>query len=116
MKAPPVRIAVIGMAVFALVLLTLGIAHVARRQQVIRLGYELSKATEELSRREEENRRLRLEKATLTNPDRIRRLAESLGMTQPGPAQIRVVKPGKRRHDRSDRGDADKLAAREGRP
>ncbi len=80
-----------GMVICAVVLMTLGIAHVARRQQVIRLGYELSKVIEELSRQEEENRRLRLEKSTLTNPERIRWLAESLGMTQPGPAQIRIV-------------------------
>ncbi len=89
--APPVRIAVAGMLIAATVVAILGIAHVARRQQVIRLGYELSKATEDLSRKQEENRRLRLEKATLTDPDRIRGLAESLGMTQPGPEQIRVL-------------------------
>lgn len=94
MTAPPVKIAVAGMIVAALILMLLGIAHVSRRQEVIGLGYQLSRATEELRRQEEENRRLRLEKATLTNPERIRRLAESLGMTQPGPAQIRVVRRG----------------------
>ena len=90
--APPVRIAVAGMIIAAMVASVLGIAHVARRQQVIGLGYELSRATEELSRQQEENRRLRLEKATLTNPERIRVLAQSLGMTQPGPDQIRVLR------------------------
>lgn len=94
MNAPPVRIAVIGMVVLALVLVTLGMAHVARRQQVIRYGYELSRALDELAREQEENRRLRLEKSTLTNPERIRRLAESLGMSPPGSDQIRVIRAG----------------------
>ena len=91
LQAPPVRIAVVGMLTAAMIVAILGITHVSRRQQVIRLGYELSRAIEDLSRKQEENRRLRLEKATLTNPDRIRRLARSLGMDQPGPHQIRVI-------------------------
>ena len=91
MRAPRVRIAVVAMAIFGLLVVTLGIAHVNRRQEIIRMGYELSKATEELSRLQEENRGLRLEKSALTNPERIRRLAESLGMSQPGPSQIRVI-------------------------
>ncbi|MCG8418982.1 MAG: cell division protein FtsL [Proteobacteria bacterium] len=94
MNAPPVRIAVVGMIIAALIAVLLGAAHVARRQQVIWLGYELSRAIEDLAQKQEENRRLRLEKATLTNPERIKRLAASLGMTQPGPAQIRVIRAG----------------------
>ena len=92
MKAPPVRVAVVALAIGCAIVMLLGIAHVNRRQQIIRLGYELSKATEELSQQQEENRRLRLEKSTLTNPERIRTLAESLGMTQPGPEQIRIIR------------------------
>ena len=92
MTAAPVKIAVIGMVALALVFVLLGIAHVARRQQVIQLGYQLARATQELADNQEENRRLRLEKSILTNPERIRRLAESLGMTQPGPEQIRVIR------------------------
>lgn len=94
MSAPPVKVAVVGLAIAAGLVMVLGIAHVHRRQEVIHLGYELSKVTEELSRAQEENRRLRLEKAALTNPERVRRLAESLGMSQPGPTQIRVVREG----------------------
>lgn len=92
MSAPPVKIAVMGMAILALVLMVLGMAHVARRQEIIRYGYELSKATDELARQQEDNRRLRLERSTLTSPERIRSMAESLGMTQPGPDQIRVIR------------------------
>jgi cell division protein FtsL len=94
MSAPPVKIAVVGLAIAAGLVMMLGIAHVNRRQEVIHLGYELSTATEELTRLQEENRRLRLEKAALTNPERIRRLAESLGMSHPGSTQIRVVRDG----------------------
>lgn len=92
MTAPPVRIAVAGMVIFATVAALLGTAHVARRQEVIQLGYQLSRATEALGREQEENRRLRLEKSILTNPARIQRLAESLGMQQPGPDQLRVIR------------------------
>jgi cell division protein FtsL len=90
-KAPTVKVAVGGMVVFATAAAIIGIAHVGRRQQVIQLGYQLSRATEALEREQEENRRLRLEKSILTNPARIEQLAESLGMTQPGPDQIRVI-------------------------
>lgn len=97
MKAPTVKVAVGGMVVFAMAAAIIGIAHVGRRQQVIQLGYQLSRATEALEREQEENRRLRLEKSILTNPARIEQLAESLGMTQPGPDQIRVIRiPGAR--------------------
>ncbi len=92
MNVAPVKIAVVGMTLFATVIVLLGIAHVARRQEVIQLGYDLSKATEALTEEQEENRRLRLEKSILTNPERIRRLAAQLGMTPPGPEQIRVVR------------------------
>lgn len=92
MNAPPVKIAVAGMAIVAVVLMILGVAHVARRQEIIRHGYELSRATEELARQQQDNRRLRAEKSTLTNPERIRALAEAMGMTQPGPDQIRVIR------------------------
>jgi cell division protein FtsL len=90
-SAPPVKIAVTGMVVFALAAGLVGIAHVGRRQQVIQLGYQLSQVTEALEREQEENRRLRLESSILTNPARIEHLAESLGMTRPGPDQIRVL-------------------------
>lgn len=92
MNAPRVRIAVVAMAIFGILVMGLGIAHINRRQEVIRLGYLLSQATDRLARMQEENRRLRLEKSALTNPERIRRLAGSLGMSQPGPSQIRVIR------------------------
>jgi cell division protein FtsL len=92
-RAPPIKIALTGMAIVAIVLMSLGVAHVARQQEVIRLGYDLAKATEALTRAREENRRLRLEKSTLTSPERIQRLAESLGMRQAEHEQIRMAAP-----------------------
>jgi len=79
------------MLILAAVATALGVGHVARRQSVIRLGYELSDAVTELRRLEEENRRLRLERSVLTNPARIERLAFAMGMARPVPGQIRVV-------------------------
>lgn len=92
MSAPPVKIAVAGLVIGAMLLMLLGIAHVARQKQIITIGYQLSKATEELSRNQEANRRLRMEKSALTSPERIQALAKGLGMKQPGPEQIRVVR------------------------
>ncbi len=88
----PSRTSVACLVVVALLMMALGLAHVGRRQQVVALAYELSKATEQQSRLEEENRRLRLEKSTLTSPERLERLAASLGLVPPAPEQVRVVR------------------------
>lgn len=85
-----------GVACIALVAaaaMAIGITHVARRHQAVRAGYELSKTTSELRKLQEENRRLRLEKSVLTNPQRIERLAIALGMRHPEAGQVRVVRP-----------------------
>jgi cell division protein FtsL len=87
------KIPVVCMALIAFVVVGLGVGHVSRRQEVIRLGYELSEASSELRALQEENRKLRLERSVLTNPERIRALAESLEMTQPTEGQVRVVRP-----------------------
>ena len=83
-----------GLVVLAALVAALGIRHVADRRERVRLGYELSAANAELRSTSEENRRLRLEKSVLTDPDRIERLAANLGMVRPGSDQIRVVRPG----------------------
>jgi cell division protein FtsL len=57
----------------------------------VRLGNELSAATVELRRHDDQPRRLRLEKSVLTSPARIERLAAALGMVRPAREQIRVV-------------------------
>lgn len=93
--APPTLRAAVGCMLIVAGLATgLGVGHVASRQRVIRLGYELTDAVSELRRMEEENRRLRLERSVLTNPARIERLAFAMGMTRPVPGQLRVVDGG----------------------
>lgn len=82
---------VVGLLILAGLLTGLGVQHVAHRRDRVRLGYELSSASAELRRVAEENRRLRLEKSVLTDPDRIERLARNLGMVRPETDQIRVI-------------------------
>jgi cell division protein FtsL len=62
-----------------------------RQHEVLRLGYELDRQTEHVRRLTEMKRRLEVEKATLTAPDRIRRLATALGMTTVAPDRIRSI-------------------------
>jgi len=90
-EAPSVRPVVIALVVAAALLTTAGVIRVARQHEVLRLGFELSRRTEQLGRLREDRRRLELELATLAAPDRIRRLATQLGMTPVSPDRIRVV-------------------------
>lgn len=101
------RVAVVCMMLLAAVAIALGVGHVSRRQEVIRLGYDLGRAMSELREEQEENRRLRLERSVLTNPDRIRKLAEARGMKQPTEGQVRVVRPASSQLARFDSGAAD---------
>ena len=85
------RLAIFVAAALAALLTALGLHHVAHRRAVVGLGYELSTATAELRRLDEEARRLRLEQSVLTSPARIEHLAAGLGMVRPSTEQIRVV-------------------------
>ncbi len=90
--APPRRrVAIATLLIVAISILALGITHVMRRHDAVRLSYELPRETETLRALEEENRRLRLERSMLRHPDRIERHAQALGMARPEPHQIRVV-------------------------
>jgi len=89
--AQPVRSAIIALIIAAIVVTAFAVVQVGRRHEVVRLGYALSKASERLRVAEEQNRRLELERATLTAPERIRALALGLGMGPTPPDQIRVV-------------------------
>ncbi len=90
-KAAPVRANVIALVVLACALVAIGVVRVARQHEVLRLGYQLSQKSEHVRELREARRRLELERATLTAPDRIRRLAMQLGMTTVAPDRIRVV-------------------------
>lgn len=89
--APGTRDTIITMIVLAALVTALAIAQVARRQEVVRAGYELSRETQRLEALREERRALEVELATLTHPERLRELATKMGMVPSQPAQIRVV-------------------------
>lgn len=90
-EAAPVRTVVIALVVVAALLTATGVIRVGRQHEVLRLGFELSKKSEQVHRLREARRQLDLEHATLTAPDRIRKLATQLGMTTVAPDKIRVV-------------------------
>ncbi|HEY5947454.1 MAG TPA: cell division protein FtsL [Kofleriaceae bacterium] len=89
--AAPVRSIVIAMVLAAVTLTTLGVIRVTRQHDVLRLGYQLDRETEHVRRLREDNRRLEVELATLSAPERIRKLATQLGMTTVAPDKIRIV-------------------------
>ncbi len=90
-EAPSVRIVIVAMVLVALMLTAIGVIRVTRQHEVLRLGLELSNQSEDVRRLRETRRQLELELATLTAPDRIRRLATQLGMTTVAPDKIRVI-------------------------
>ena len=61
------------------------------RRGVVRRAYQLARAAEEVRPERELRRRLELERATLTSPERIRALATELGMVPVPPDRIRVI-------------------------
>jgi cell division protein FtsL len=89
--APSVRLVVVAFVLAAALLTAIGVIRVTRQHEVLRLGFELSRRSEQVSKLHENRRRLELELATLAAPDRIRRLALQLGMTPVSPDRIRVV-------------------------
>jgi cell division protein FtsL len=90
-EAASVRAVVIALVIAAAMVVTVGVVRVTRQHEVLRLGYELSKKSDHVRALREQRRELDLELATLTAPDRIRRLATQLGMTQVSPDRIRLL-------------------------
>ena len=90
---PPttIRSLVAIMVLVAALVTALAIVRVARRHEVIDLGYRLSQSASQLRHAHELNRRLELERATLTAPARIEAMATKLGMVPVPPEQIRLV-------------------------
>ncbi|HUS30914.1 MAG TPA: cell division protein FtsL [Kofleriaceae bacterium] len=89
--AASVRSVVIAMALVACVLTGLGVVRVTRQHEVLALGYQLDREAEHLRQQKEINRRLQVELATQSSPDRVRRLAAQLGMTPVPPDRIRII-------------------------
>ena len=92
-EAPSVRLVIVALVLVALMITAVGVVRVTRQHEVLRLGLALSKKSEEVRKLRETRRQLELELATLTAPDRIRRLAGALGMTTVAPDKIRVIAP-----------------------
>ena len=90
-EAASVRTIVLAMVAVAVLVAAASVIRVSRRHEVLRLGYELAKKSEQVHRLREERRQLSLEHATLSAPERIRRLATRLGMKQVSPDKIRVI-------------------------
>ena len=86
-----VRPAVIALVLAASALTGAGVVQVAHRHEVLGLGYQLSREASHVRQLREVRRQLQLERATLTAPARIRRLATELGMTQIAPDRIHVI-------------------------
>ncbi len=91
--APSMRLVVVALVVAAALVTMVGVIRVSRQHEVLRLGFALSRRSEQVSKLHENRRRLELELATLAAPDRIRRLATQLGMTPVSPDRIRVLHP-----------------------
>lgn len=70
----------------------LGILHVTGRVLVVDAGYRLSRLQSEGRELEREHQRLQLERATLTNPQRLEALARTqLSMSAPASGTILTV-------------------------
>ena len=89
--AAPVAMIVVAMVALAVGLTTVGVIRVSRQHEVLQLGYQLSRGSDQVHKLREARRRLELERATLSAPDRIRRLAGQLGMTPVAPDRIRII-------------------------
>ena len=86
-----VRSVVVAMVLVAVLGTAVGIVRVSRQHEVLALGMQLSKENEHVRELEEVRRRLELEHATLSAPDRIKHLASELGMTPVAPDRIRIL-------------------------
>ncbi len=99
--APSVRLVVVAFVLAAALLTAIGVVRVTHQHEVLRLGFELSRRSEQVSKLHENRRRLELELATLAAPDRIKRLALQLGMTPVSPDKIRILRSDVRADARS---------------
>ena len=92
--APAGRGVIALMAVIATLCTVLALQRVHSRHQLVSLGYDLSKASEQVRVLREARRKLEVERATLANPERVRALATELGMVPVPADQICVVRAG----------------------
>ncbi len=69
-----------------------GISHVWSSFEVTQKGYDISQLKNEEIRLMDINRKLRLESAILKSPQKLESLANKLGLKQPSPEQIIVLR------------------------
>lgn len=79
-------------AVMLLLLLGTGISHVWSNFEMTQKGYDISQLKNEEIRLMDINRKLRLELAILKSPQNLEKLAKKLGLKQPSPEQIIVLR------------------------
>ena len=91
-EAAAMRPVIVAMVLVAIALAAIGSIRVSRQHDVLRQGYELSRRSERVRALRETQRRLELELAMLSAPDRIRKLGLRLGMQPVAPDRIRVVR------------------------
>ena len=92
--APAGRSAIALMVVMTALVTILAIQRVRSRHELVALGYDLSRAGEKVRELREVKRKLEVERATLSSPERIRVQALELGMVPVPADQIRVVRAG----------------------
>lgn len=82
----------IEVALLALLLVGVALAHVWLRLQVVHMGYVLSASSKLQNQLEQEQRALKVELATLTSPDRLEAMARKrLGLVPPEKGQVIVL-------------------------
>jgi cell division protein FtsL len=90
-RAPKAHRGVLILVVTFAFITMAALMYVGRRHAVLRYGYQLSRASQRVAALRESNRRLDIELAMLSAPERIRGLATQLGMIPVPPDRIRVV-------------------------
>jgi len=78
--------------VMLLLLMGSGISHVWSSFEVTQKGYDISQLKNDEMDLMETNRKLRLEPASLKSPQNLESLANKLGLKQPSPEQIIVLR------------------------
>ena len=87
------RVTIATLFIMCLLVGGAGVAHVAQRQEAIRLGYELTDATEKLELELNQSSQLGIELSVLKDPKSIETQARALGMVHPNKGQILNPRP-----------------------
>lgn len=94
-KKPKIRMTrkqVLLVGVLLILLMGSGISQVWSNFEVTQRGYDISQLKDEEMRLMDANRKLRLELAILQSPQNLESLADKLGLKQPSPEQIIVLR------------------------